>query len=150
MADVLVVDDEDAVREVLTRWLSAAGHAPREAEDAHAALEAMSKRAAAVVLCDVQMPGGPDGIWLTGELRQRFPMAAIVLATGVSTVPTRVSMQCGVLAYLLKPFNREAVLDAVAQGVAWHTETATRGPRPEDTSDRLAAWLEKIDTGRDP
>ena len=46
MADVLVVDDESAVGEILTRWLRAAGHAPREAEGAPAALEAMSKREA--------------------------------------------------------------------------------------------------------
>ena len=96
MADVLVVDDQRPVRELLMRWLREAGHEPREATDALDAIAAMSAQPADVVFCDVHMPG-PDGVWLTGELRRLFPLSAIVLATGVSTVPAKVSMQCGVL-----------------------------------------------------
>jgi DNA-binding NtrC family response regulator len=144
MAKVLVVDDEASIREVVSRWLASAGHEPVEAEHAYAALAQMERSPAAVVLVDVQMPG-PDGLWLTGELRRRFPATAIALATGVSTVPPQVSMQAGVLAYLLKPFRKEALLRAVAQGVAWHEEAKTRVPREEESIDRVMEWLNTID-----
>ena len=57
----------------------------------------MEKQPAAVVFCDIQMPGH-DGIWLTAELRKLYRKTAVVLATGVSTVAPGVSMQSGVLA----------------------------------------------------
>jgi YesN/AraC family two-component response regulator len=54
-------------------------------------------------------------------------------------------MQCGVLAYLLKPFNRAAVIEATRMAIAWHTETVARGPKVEDSADALTIWLESID-----
>lgn len=146
MADVLVVDDESAVRNVVTRWLSAAGHEWREAQDAHAALAVMAERPADVVLCDVQMPPGPDGLWLTGELRRLYPATAIVLATGVSSVPPTISMQCGVMAYLLKPLDRGTLLRAVEESRVWHQQALAAGPRDEDGGDLLTDWLKTIDT----
>src|SRR4051794_16618287 len=107
MGYILVVDDEESVRTMLRRWLEDAGHEVREAADAMEALDIMAVAPADVAFCDVQMPG-KDGLWLTGELRSRFHSTAVVLATGVSTVPPRVSMQAGVMAYLVKPVTRAA------------------------------------------
>ena len=83
MPSVLLVDDESAIRQLVGRWLSDAGISYGEAEDADAALRAMSASPAAVVFCDVQMPGH-DGLWLTRQLRAQYPTAAIILATGVT------------------------------------------------------------------
>jgi YesN/AraC family two-component response regulator len=55
-------------------------------------------------------------------------------------------MQFGVLAYLLKPFNRHALLGAVKQGVAWHTEAIEGGQRPDESQDSLREWLGVIDS----
>ena len=80
-----------------------------------------------IVLCDVQMPG-ENGVWLTGQLRSRFPETAIVLATSDRTVSSQVSMQPGVVEYLAKPFTREQVLTAVRLAAGWHeTAVAKRG-----------------------
>jgi DNA-binding NtrC family response regulator len=144
MALILVVDDEPGIRGVLTRWIQAAGHETCEAGDADQALDAMAARSAAVAFCDVQMPGH-DGLWLTRQLRQRYPLAAIILATGESTVPPAVSMQCGVLAYLVKPFNGEAVRNALETALAWHEEALLTGPPPDDTGERLNRWLETLE-----
>ena len=144
MAPILIVDDEESVRQVLGRWIQSAGHEKLEAESADAALQVMEKQPAAVVFCDIQMPRR-DGLWLTGELRKRYPKTAVVLATQVSTVAPRISMQAGVLAYLVKPFGRESVLEALAAALAWHTETVATGPRPEDTPERLQQWLDSLE-----
>ena len=54
---------------------------------------------------------------------------AVVLATGVSTVPPAISLRTGVVAYLLKPFGRTEVLAAIDQALAWH-EQAVAGAGP--------------------
>ena len=144
MALILIVDDEHSVRQVLARWIQGAGHEILEAESADAALEMMEKQPAAVAFCDIQMPGH-DGRWLTAELRKRYQTTAVVLATQVSTVAPRISMQAGVLAYLVKPFSRESVIDALEVALAWHTDAVATGPRPEDTPERVQAWLDSLE-----
>lgn len=144
MALILIVDDEHSVRQVLARWIQGAGHEILEAESAAAALEVMEKQPAAVVFSDIQMPRR-DGLWLTAELRKRYPKTAVVLATQVSTVAPRISMQVGVLAYLVKPFTPESVSEALKAALAWHAETVATGPRPEDTPERLQEWLNSLE-----
>jgi DNA-binding NtrC family response regulator len=143
MADILVVDDEPTVRKMMRRWLKDAGYDCREAGSAEEALEVMASRPADLAFCDVQMPG-ESGIWLTGQLRRRYPGTAVVLATGVTTVPPNVSMQAGVMAYLVKPIQQKFFLAALKTAIAWHQDTAVRGPIPEDTGDRLTDWLDTL------
>src|SRR5712691_6620536 len=140
MAVILIVDDEPGARRLLARCLAGLRHEILEAESADAALQQMAQRAAALVFCDIQMPGR-DGLWLAAEVRRQYPAAAIVLATSVSTVPPRLSMQTGVLAYLVKPFRREFVIEALETALKWHDATVATGPRPEDTIDGLEQWL---------
>lgn len=144
MALILTVDDESSVRRILTRWIEGAGHKTLEAESADAALEVLESHPAAVVFSDIQMPRR-DGLWLTAEVRRRYPTTAVILATSVTSVAPQVSMQVGVLAYLVKPFNQKAVLDALAIALAWHTETVAAGPRSEDTDDALQQWLASLE-----
>lgn len=143
MARILIVDDEQGVRQVLSRYLSAPDREIAEADSADAALAAMEKAPADVVFCDIQMPGH-DGLWLTTELRKRYPAAAVVLATSVSTVAPKFSMQSGVLAYVVKPFSREAILEAFDTAIHWHRETVANGPDAADTTARLQAWLDAL------
>ena len=144
MSLVLIVDDEPHVRKIMKELIGNAGHECLEAENADVELEVMAKRQAALAFCDIQMPGR-DGIWLTGELRRRHPTTAVVLATGVSSVPPKVSMQAGVLAYLVKPFTRQALIRALEQGLEWHENTVKTGPKPEDTGNKLDQWLVSLD-----
>ena len=127
MPSVLVVDDESQIRDLLARWISADGHQVRQAATAAAALEEMQIAPADIVLCDVHMPG-ESGLWLTGQLRARFPETAIVLATSDRTVPPQISLQPGVVQYLAKPFTREDVLGGVRLASEWHdTAVSERG-----------------------
>ena len=144
MALILIVDDEHSVRQLLRRWIQGTGHQILEAESAEAALQIMEKQPAAVVFCDIQMPGH-DGIWLTAELRKLYLSTAVVLATGVSSVAPRVSLQSGVLAYLVKPLSHHAVIEALEIALEWHRETVATGPRPEDTPERLQEWLDSLE-----
>jgi FixJ family two-component response regulator len=144
---VLLVDDEASVRHVLARWIKAIGYETVEADCAEAGLEAMIANPAAVVFCDVQMPG-QGGLWLAGILRAQFPMAAVVLATGVTTIPGTTSLRPGILAYLTKPFDEKALRDALQRSMVWHTAAVAAGPQAPhsaDQSDELQAWLESLE-----
>jgi len=118
--DVLVVDDESGVRELMVRWLHACGYPVRVVACAEDALTAMEQDPAAVALCDIRMPGH-DGLWLADHLRQAFPETAIIMATAVQDVgPAVTSLRSGVLDYLLKPFGRDRLREAVQRGIEWH------------------------------
>lgn len=125
------------------RQLENTGHELYDAEDADAALAVMAQTPCDVVFCDIQMPGR-DGLWLTAELRRLYPLSAVVLATGVSSVPPRISMQAGVLAYLVKPFTRQALLDSLATGIKWVEDAKLHGPKAEDQGAALSDWLDEL------
>jgi DNA-binding NtrC family response regulator len=139
MRSVLIVDDEAPIREFLTRWLRKSNYDTTEAADAEAALALVSERQPDVVLCDVHMPGR-DGLWLMEQLRVRFPGVAIVLATANEDVPPVVSMQRGVVEYLVKPFERDSVLEAVSRAMKWR-ETHGTAAATSPAADTLSEWL---------
>jgi CheY-like chemotaxis protein len=118
MASLLIVDDDPRIQELLRRWLKPAGYTLRFAEDANSALAALAEQQPAVIVCDIHMPG-PNGLWLADRVRDIAPTTAIVLATGDESVPPFESLRRGVVAYVLKPFQRDQFLAAVSTGVAW-------------------------------
>lgn len=127
MSEVLIVDDEQAMRELLSRWLAPEGYTLSEAPNAEAALAVMSERQVGVALCDRAMPG-KDGVWLVEQIREHHPQVAIILATADDSLPRRISLQDGVMGYLVKPFKQQLVLDAVRDAMTWH-RVAIKRPR---------------------
>ncbi len=117
---VLVVDDDDGVRNLMCRWLDAGGYCATPACDAEQALGLMQAAPAAVALCDIRMPGH-DGLWLADRIRHEHPDTAVIMATGVQDVGAAVdSLRQGVVDYLTKPFGRERLREAVWRGIEWH------------------------------
>jgi len=146
VSSVLIVDDEAGIREILVRWLSAAGYDIRAAPDAETALEAIGGAAPDVLMCDVEMPGqGGLWLWLAAQVGQRFPTTAIALATALDSVPPVNSMQPSIVEYLVKPFKQDLVLQAVSRGVEWHAVALARAPASLAGEDRLDTWLDSIE-----
>jgi DNA-binding NtrC family response regulator len=139
MSSVLIVDDEAPIREFLTRWLRASKYDTMEASSADVALTVIGQQEPDVVLCDVNMPGH-DGLWLMEQIRMRFPRVAIVLATANDEVPPAISMRRGVVEYLVKPFERRAVLGAVSEAVKWR-ESVAAAPIAATGPDPVDDWL---------
>jgi len=129
---ILVVDDDEGVRRVLTRWVADMGYAVQAADGAEKALEVMRDIEVDVALCDVRMPGH-DGIWLIDKMRRLHPDTAIVLATGLLEMDPMVTLRPGVVGYIVKPFDREALTEVVKRGMAerrrLQTEHLARRPR---------------------
>ena len=117
---VLVVDDENCVRDIVSRWLQSGGYSVSSAADADQAMHLIEDAAPAVAVCDIHMPGH-DGLWLADRIRQEHPETAVIMATGVHDVGAAVqSLRTGVVDYLTKPFGRDRLRDAVVRGFEWH------------------------------
>jgi DNA-binding NtrC family response regulator len=135
---VLIVDDDPRIREVLARWLAAAGYETLEASDAETALPLLTVGLADVALCDVAMPGR-GGLWLVERAREECPSVAVVLATGMENVHPSISLGGNIVDYLIKPFERASVLTAVGRARAWYEAAATKGNT--DGNQPLNTWL---------
>jgi DNA-binding NtrC family response regulator len=144
MARLLIVDDEHSVRDFIRRCLKDLGHDIREATDAETALTALTDQPADVVFCDVKMPG-EDGVWLTGQIRSRYPRTAVVLATGVSTIPPSTSMRAGVTAYLVKPFGAAALTGALTTALQWCANLPPAETSTSKTHASLDDWPDELD-----
>ncbi len=104
---VLVVDDEEIVRESLGGWLEKDGYQVTRAPDGRAAVERMKGGRWNVVLVDLKMPG-LDGLQVLEEARKLQPDAAVIIMTAYATVDTAVTaMKLGAFDYLVKPFDPE-------------------------------------------
>src|SRR5207253_11421816 len=99
---LLLVDDDDKVREVLRRFLEAEGYAITEATSAEEAGQRIEASSYAVAFCDVHMSGA-NGLWLADQVRQLPPGTALVLATGDKDGTPTECLRRGGVSFLLKP-----------------------------------------------
>lgn len=110
---VLVVDDEAPIRELLTRWLKSWGYAVKTAASAEDALAVMAAEPAAIMVCDIEMPGH-DGLWLADRVLEQWPHTAIIIGTIHDDARiVRWSRKVGALWYVTKPFDAALLRQAV-------------------------------------
>jgi DNA-binding NtrC family response regulator len=107
---ILVVDDEEVMRDSLAAWLGEDGYAVDTAASGREAIEAARRRDYAMYFIDLKMPGGIDGIETMMELRRLHPDASIVIITAYATVDTAITaMKEGAQEYIVKPCNPEEI-----------------------------------------
>ncbi len=103
---ILIVDDEEQIRRLLSRWLTRWGYGNiRDVGSALEAMDAMNADPADILLCDVNMPEH-DGLWLVEQVEACWPETAVVMSTGQDDPTTiRASRLKGAVAYVTKPFD---------------------------------------------
>ena len=106
---VLVVDDEEPIRDLLHRQLSLWGYHVKTVPSAIEALKSMRDEPAAIVLIDLRMPGD-DGLWLTERITEQWPKTAVVIVTAADDIDVIESTRhLGIVGYVKKPFERETL-----------------------------------------
>ncbi len=114
LGDLLLVDDDDEVREVLARRFTRRGFQVTEAIDGVAALDALEKRNFDVVICDLDMPR-MDGIGFLEQVKASQNECEVIMLTGQGSIVTAVqAMKLGAVDYLTKPVALDA-LEVVVQ-----------------------------------
>ena len=115
---VLVVEDDEPLREALTDTLRAAGLSVLAAADAAQALRLLETEDVAFVISDVQMPG-IDGYQLLTCIKRLRPDLPVILMTAYGTVAQAVSaMREGATDYLVKPFDAQALIEIARRQLA--------------------------------
>jgi len=108
---ILIVDDDEGLRESLELVLASEGYEVSSAADADGALRAIEAAPVDVVLCDLRMPG-QDGLELLPQLARRLPGATLLLMSAYGTADLAIeALKRGAYDYLAKPFQpAEAIL----------------------------------------
>jgi putative two-component system response regulator len=102
---VLVVDDEEGIRQALSRFLTRLGYQVRAAANAAEALELAASSHPQVMLCDIRMPG-TSGIELLPKVLAQDPDLAILMLTAIDEPRTAVEcLKLGAFDYLIKPVD---------------------------------------------
>ena len=114
---VLVVDDEEPIRDMLAEFLEMEGYEVATAADGDVALEELARAPYDVVLTDLKMPR-MGGLALLKAMEQQTPDVLAVIMTGFGTVETAIdAMKRGAYDYILKPFKLGEVLHVIERAV---------------------------------
>jgi len=105
MDKILIVEDDEVVRDYLSEILSALGYEPITAADGDDGLKKFQKNDLSMVLTDIRMPI-MDGLSMLKRMRSENPSIPIIVITGFPTVDSAVeSLVAGADYYLVKPIN---------------------------------------------
>ena len=142
---VLVVDDEASIRRLLQKWVEGQRAIVLEAGTSEEALAIIETEGApAVALCDIRLPGR-DGLWLASALHGSHPQTAVVMTTGVNEFDAAVSsLQSGVVDYLVKPFTRERLVEALSRGLFAHKSRVALAAMDAELSSRRSDITEAL------
>ena len=103
MADILIIDDEKAIRKALTEILSAEGYKTEEAGDGEEGLKKFKERSYDVVLCDIKMPK-LDGIEFLQKATESNADVPVIMISGHGNIETAVdAVKKGAFDYISKP-----------------------------------------------
>lgn len=86
MSKILIIDDEEKLRSLLTRIISLEGFEVIQAGDCASALKKLEQHEVDVVLCDVKLPDG-NGVELVKQIKERFPLPEVILLTAYGNIP---------------------------------------------------------------
>jgi two-component system response regulator PilR (NtrC family) len=114
---VLVVDDEESIREFLEIMLRKEGYEVTCAEDGAKALDIIKKKSIDLVISDLQMPN-MTGIELLRQVRDQYPELLFMMITAFGTTETAVeAMKLGAYDYITKPFKIDEVRINIANAL---------------------------------
>ncbi len=107
MANILIVDDEQSYRQLLTLVFESDGHTVRTAMNGRLAIESLNESPADIIISDVRMPD-MGGIEMLRELRETMPDIGVIFVTAVKEVDTaREAFKLGADDFVTKPYDVE-------------------------------------------
>lgn len=110
MRRILIIDDEEKLRNLLTRIVSLEGFEVLQAEDCRTALKKLEQNDFDVVLCDVKLPDG-NGVELSKKIKERYPLIEIILLTAYGNIPDGVlAIKNGAFDYITKGDDNNKII----------------------------------------
>lgn len=124
--DILIVDDEEDIRDLVAGVLEDEGYGTRTAASSDAAMEAIAARRPSLVLLDVWLQGSRlDGLELLDEIKRRDPSLPVLMISGHGNIDTAVAaIRKGAVDFIEKPFQADKLIHLVSR--ATETERLRR------------------------
>lgn len=117
MARILIVDDEEKIRHILSIMLKLRGHYIKEAETGEKALSILEREPFDVIITDLRMPD-VDGYQLLQHVKESETPIPVVVITAYATIESAVeAMKKGAVDYITKPFEEEQIVLSVEKAV---------------------------------
>lgn len=114
---VLIVDDEQGVRGVLTEMLKAGGYPAESVAEGREALRALRTTSFDVMITDVRLPD-ISGLELLAIVRDKYPWLPVIVITGYATIDSTIkAMRLGAVDYIPMPFTRDSVMASLEQAL---------------------------------
>jgi CheY-like chemotaxis protein len=136
--DILVIDDEQVVREGVSRVCEAGGLSIEAVGDATSGLEKLRKGVYRLVVCDVMLPEH-DGFHILGVMKQAGIKTPLIMITGCSTLQNAVnSLKEGAIDFIPKPFTVDELESGIQRGLRYQKlmgTTSFPGSREGKASD---------------
>jgi two-component system NtrC family response regulator len=118
---VLVVDDDESLRQVMRMQLEEMGYETLEASTGAAALEVLAAEPVSLVITDYRMPG-MSGLELLGRVRAAWPLVPVIMITAYGSIGNAVeAIKAGAFDYITKPIDFEQLALVVRRALEHHT-----------------------------
>lgn len=131
MAKVVIIDDEAAIMELMSKLCKAAGHSVTGCTTGVDGIAAIKTHEPDVVIVDLRI-GDVNGLDLVSMCRDQFPKTAVIMVTGHGSVETAVeAMRLGAFDYLTKPFDLGDLIKTVNQALQGESEASSSSSIPE-------------------
>ncbi len=141
---ILVVDDEDAIREVVSTLLEAKGYRCATAMNGKEALGLLDSHAPDLVLSDIVMPE-MDGMELLGRVRARNHDVPIVMVTAMHDIAIALeAIRRGAYDYILKPFERDQLYYAVTRALEHRRLVLENRRYQQELEERVAERTQQL------
>ena len=115
---ILLVDDEEMIRQLLYQKLTPEGYRCEQAANAEEALEKLKKDSIELVILDIKMPG-ESGVELLPEIKAKYPDTAVIMATAVDDASTAINcMKAGAFEYVRKPYSLNELVIHIERAMA--------------------------------
>lgn len=140
---VLVVDDDPRIRQMLTRFFEGEGYGVSLAGDGAEMHHQLRMKSIDIILLDLTLSGGEDGLDLARELRSRSDIPIVMLTGRDDVVDRIIGIEIGADDYIAKPFHLREV-HARVKSILRRRQPPER-PASEETAYRFAGWTLKLE-----
>ncbi len=114
---ILLIDDEEKLRNLLKRIIGLEGYTVYEADSLKAGLRILEREPIQVILCDVKLPDG-NGIDFIEKVKSRFPLVEMIMLTAYGNIPAGVmSIKNGAFDYLTKGDDNERIIPLLDRAI---------------------------------
>jgi DNA-binding response OmpR family regulator len=145
--EILIVDDDPAIRDLLRECFESEGFRVSEAQDSHSMMARLAKGGIDLVTLDLVLDG-ESGLVLAAQIRAKYAIPIIMITGKGDTIDKVVGLEMGADDYISKPFHPREVIARVRAVLRRSAERGAQAQATQQASERLAfdGWV--LDLGR--